>query len=67
MNFKVGDKVKFLNEQGGGFISKIETPSLVYVSTNDGFDIPISTTELIKVEPKTASASFFKVFNATFF
>lgn len=59
MKFQIGDKVKFLNEQGGGFISKIETPSLVYVSTTDGFDIPYSTTELIKVEATTASANFF--------
>ncbi|RLD38868.1 MAG: hypothetical protein DRI74_02540 [Bacteroidetes bacterium] len=59
MKFKIGDKVKFLNEQGGGFITKIETPSLVYVKTSDGFDIPFSTTELIKIEVKTASANFF--------
>lgn len=59
MRFKIGDKVKFLNEQGGGFVSKIETPSLVYVTTTDGFDIPISTTELIKIEVKSASANFF--------
>jgi hypothetical protein len=59
MKFSVGDKVKFLNESGGGFISKIITPSLVHVSTSDGFDIPISTTELIKVEVKSASANFF--------
>lgn len=59
MKFQIGDKVKFLNEQGGGFISKIATPSLVHVSTTDGFDIPISTTELIRVEVKSASANFF--------
>ncbi len=59
MKFQIGDKVKFLNEQGGGFISKIETPSLVYVSTTDGFEIPISTTELIKVEIKSTTAEFF--------
>jgi len=60
MKFKVGDKVKFLNEEGGGFISKIETPSLVYVSISDGFDIPVSFTEIIKVEPaKVAATKFF--------
>lgn len=58
MKFQIGDKVKFLNEQGGGFISKIESPSLVYVNS-DGFDIPVSTSELIKIEPKNASAKFF--------
>lgn len=60
MKFQIGDKVKFLNEEGGGFISKIESPSLVYVSISDGFDIPISTSELIKVEQSAnASAAFF--------
>ncbi len=59
MKFQIGDKVKFLNEVGGGFVSKIETPSLVFVTTLDGFDIPISTTELIKVEVSNASAKFF--------
>lgn len=59
MKFQIGDKVKFLNEVGGGFISKIVSPSLVYVSTTDGFEIPISTTELIKIEVKNASANFF--------
>jgi hypothetical protein len=59
MKFQLGDKVKFLNEQGGGFITKIETPSLVYVSTTDGFEIPISTTELIKVEIQSTTEEFF--------
>ena len=59
MKFQVGDKVKFLNEKGGGFVSKIETPSLVFVTTTDGFDMPISTTELIKVEVTNASSNFF--------
>ncbi|HAG16329.1 MAG TPA: hypothetical protein DCG69_07380 [Bacteroidales bacterium] len=59
MKFKIGDKVKFLNEAGGGFVSKIDGPSLVYVSISEGFDIPISASELIKVEPENISAKFF--------
>lgn len=59
MKFQIGDKVKFLNDVGGGFISKIESPSLVFVSTTDGFEIPISTGELIKIEAKNVSANFF--------
>jgi hypothetical protein len=31
MNFKVGDKVKFLNESGGGEIKKIISSNLVSV------------------------------------
>lgn len=59
MKFNVGDKVKFLNEEGGGFISKIQAPNLVYVSISDGFDIPVSSTEIIKVEQTKAAASKF--------
>ena len=29
--FKVGDKVKFLDQQGGGVIKKVISPSLVNV------------------------------------
>lgn len=40
MNFKVGDKVKFLNESGGGEIKKIISSNLVSVQIDDGFEIP---------------------------
>lgn len=44
--FKVGDKVKFLNRVGGGVITKIVSPSLVNVE-EEGFDIPTLTSEII--------------------
>lgn len=50
MNFKVGDKVKFLNDSGGGIIKKIISSSLVSVQIEDGFEIPTIITELLKVE-----------------
>lgn len=50
MKFKVGDRVKFLNESGGGVVSKIISPSLVNVAIEDGFEIPVLTGELIKIE-----------------
>ena len=40
MKFKVGDRVKFLNENGGGVVSKIVSPSMVNVAIEDGFEIP---------------------------
>lgn len=49
MTFRVGDKVKFLNEVGGGVITKINQ-QLAFVETNDGFEIPAPFSELIKVE-----------------
>ncbi|MBE0638698.1 MAG: DUF2027 domain-containing protein [Bacteroidales bacterium] len=50
MNFKVGDKVKFLNDHGGGIITKIISSSLVSVQIEDGFEIPTVVSELLKVE-----------------
>ncbi len=47
MKFKTGDKVKFLNEKGGGVISKIISNELVYVSIDDGFEIPVHSGDLI--------------------
>jgi len=48
MKFKVGDKVKFLNENGGGKVVSIVDSKLVKVETDDGFEMPVLTTELIK-------------------
>jgi len=50
MKFRVGDKVKFLNQQGGGVVSRIVSSSLVYVTIEDGFEIPTITSELIRME-----------------
>jgi hypothetical protein len=51
MKFKVGDPVRFLNESGGGIISEIVDQNLVKVRIEDGFDIPVLTTELISDVP----------------
>ncbi|HPE34924.1 MAG TPA: DUF2027 domain-containing protein [Bacteroidales bacterium] len=50
MTFKVGDRVKFLNDHGGGIVTKIISSSLVSVQIEDGFEIPTIVTELIKAE-----------------
>jgi hypothetical protein len=50
MKFKVGDKVKFLNESGGGVVSKIISPGMVSVAIEDGFDIPVMISEIIRIE-----------------
>lgn len=59
MKFQVGDKVKFLNTKGGGVVSRIISPSLVNVMTEDGFEIPTLTSELIKVSPEGKVESMF--------
>lgn len=50
MKLKVGDKVKFLNESGGGVVSKIVSPKMVNVMIEDGFEIPVLNSELLKLE-----------------
>lgn len=59
MKFSVGDKVKFLNETGGGVVSKIVSGGLVYVATEDGFELPTSTSEIIKMEDESKAGKMF--------
>ena len=47
MRYKVGDKVKFLNEEGGGVVSKILSPSMVNVLIDDGFELPTMISDLL--------------------
>lgn len=47
MRFKVGDKVIFLNESGGGTIVAIIDNKLVKLKTQDGFEMPVLSSELI--------------------
>jgi len=47
MKFKIGDKVKFLNDHGGGEVCKIISSNLVHVRIEDGFEIPTLTSELV--------------------
>ena len=47
MNFKVGDKVKFLNEKGEGIITRIINKTTVGVTVEDGFEIPYATFNLV--------------------
>jgi hypothetical protein len=47
MNFKIGDRVKFLNDTGGGKITRLESSGRVYVMTEDGFEMPVMSDELI--------------------
>lgn len=59
MKFQVGDKVKFLNEEGGGIVTEIISSSMVKVATEDGFDLPTMNHELVLVNPKTHSEGMF--------
>jgi hypothetical protein len=47
MRFKIGDRVKFLNETGGGVVTAIIDNQLVKVETEDGFEMPVLSKDLI--------------------
>jgi len=55
VNFKVGDRVSFLNEKGGGIISKILGGDVIQVAIEDGFEIPVLISNLIKQENSPSS------------
>jgi len=47
MKFKVGDKVNFLNESGGGIVTAIVDSRMVKVEVNGGFEMPVMESDLI--------------------
>jgi hypothetical protein len=49
MKYNVGDKVRFLNETGGGIISGIVSSTKVNVVDEDGFEIPVRMADLVVV------------------
>ena len=46
---KIGDKVRFLSETGGGRISGFQGKNIVLVEDEDGFEIPTLVSEVIVV------------------
>lgn len=61
MKYKVGDRVKFLDQKGGGTVSKIVSSQIVNVTDEDGFDIPTLIKDIVKIdESASASAKMFQ-------
>lgn len=50
MQVKIGDKVKFLNDVGGGKVTRIIDKKTVGVLNQDGFEVPVLIKELIKID-----------------
>lgn len=50
MQYNIGDKVRFLNDVGGGTIVKYIDKDTVAVLNDDEFEIPVSIRELIPVQ-----------------
>ncbi|MCK9498269.1 MAG: DUF2027 domain-containing protein [Bacteroidales bacterium] len=50
MTINIGDKVRFLNDVGGGLVVKILKNKMVLVENEEGFEYPINSKELIVIE-----------------
>lgn len=59
MKIKPGEKVKFLNEKGGGTVKKIIDSRLALVTIEDGFDIPVLISDLIRIGNDEPGSRFF--------
>lgn len=46
---KIGDKVRFLNEVGGGRVSGFQGKDIVLVEDADGFDVPMRVTDVVVI------------------
>lgn len=55
--YNPGDDVKFLNEKGGGTVVRMIDSRMVLVAIEDGFEIPVMTNEVVKVEKPQAGKS----------
>lgn len=56
--YQVGDKVKFLNQVGGGVVTKV-TDDFVFVQDDTGFDIPMQPDELIRMADMQGAGKLF--------
>ncbi|MDR1879120.1 MAG: DUF2027 domain-containing protein [Bacteroidales bacterium] len=59
MKYKIGDKIKFLNDTGGGVIHRLISPTMVSVTIEDGFIIPVMINEIIPAESSDPEAAVF--------
>ena len=47
---KIGDKVRFLNDVGGGTITGFQDKDIVLVADADGFEIPTLISEVVAID-----------------
>jgi len=50
MKIEIGDKVRFLNDVGGGVVTKIKDRKTVVILSQDGFEVPALVNELVVIE-----------------
>ena len=54
---KIGDKVRFLSEVGGGRVSGFQGKDIVLVEDEDGFDIPMAINDVVVIDNDDYSSS----------
>ena len=47
---KIGDKVRFIHETGGGVVTGFRGKDVVIVEGEDGFEIPMPVNECVAVD-----------------
>lgn len=52
MTMKIGDRVRFLSEVGGGTISGFQGKGIVLVQDEDGFEVPVPAGEVVVVDDR---------------
>lgn len=52
---QIGDKVKYLNDVGGGIITRFQSRNVVIVEQEDGFEVPVLKAECIVIESAAQS------------
>lgn len=57
MKLQIGTRVKFLNDVGGGIVRGFQDDKIVLVETDDGFEMPVLSTDLIVEEESSYSSS----------
>ncbi len=60
MKFKIGERVKFLNQSGGGIVVRIISPQMLSIAIEDGFEIPMLISEVLKIEDEKGASSLFR-------
>ncbi|MBN2747236.1 MAG: DUF2027 domain-containing protein [Bacteroidales bacterium] len=59
MSIHLNDKVKFLDEEGGGIVTKIIDHAVVEVTTVDGFSFPYQVKDLVVISSETINDRLF--------
>lgn len=54
-NINIGDKVRFLNDVGGGKVTGFRQGGIVLVEDEDGFEVPMRQNEVVVIESKESA------------